>query len=520
MPPTDRPRIARAALLASTLVALLGTSLLSPAAPSSAQPLAPVEVATSPVTLSAVGLTYTDSRHRRTSYSARSTVRISKARYTGYLSFPGVDLQPGEIITGATLTLKATQAKGASRGGIVVAPVAGNWSAAKLTARTAPPVLAGPLNRPVRARKGHTVTIRFTAADANSYLAGGSALRVRYSTSRADVRIAKRGKAAPRLRITIAPAVGAPFSFAVMPDTQQETTLASNPKFGNRTQWLVDHRTELNLKYVLHVGDVVNWGWLVPSQYGVATAAIQRLATAGIPYALTIGNHDTAAVGWNGKAGSSGYGGSAYAYNPECKTRLSVAECRTRLLVRKTATFNKAFPLAGIRNVGGAFEAGKVDNIWTTFEASGTKWLVLTLELWPRANVVAWAAGVAASHPGHNVIVQTHSFLTGSGAIDQTKGGYGSTTSQYLYDQLIKKYPNVKMVFSGHTGTAIKRVDTGVHGNRIVSYLQTFHSNSTNPVRIVTVDPASGQVTTRIVAPYTSETWTQYSTSDKLTLIR
>ena len=84
----------------------------------------------------------------------------------------------------------------------------------------------------------------------------------------------------------------------------------------------------------------------------------------------------------------------------------------------------------------------------------------------------------------------------------------------------MQKYANIKMVFSGHTGTAAKRVDTGVNGNRIVSYLQAFHSNTTNPVRIVTVDPASGLVTSRIIAPYTDETWTPYSTSDQLALIR
>ena len=525
MPPTGRPRRARPALIASALIALLGSFLLAPAAPGAADAFAPAAVTIRTAKLNALGLTYTDSRHKRTAFAGKSTIRVSKARYTGYLSFPAVDLQPGETITGATLTLKVTKAKSARKGGLVVAPVASTWAAADLTSRTAPKSLARTLGTAVRARKGHTSTFRFTAGDARRYLANRSALRLRYSRSGADVRISKAGAAAPTLRITIAapatpPSTSAAFSFAVLPDTQQETTLASNPKFANRTQWLVDQRANLNLKYVLHTGDVVNWGWLVPSQYGVATRAVKKLSDAGIPYALTIGNHDTAAVGWNGKSGSSGYGGSAYANNPECKTRLSVAECRTKLLVRETQAFNKNFPLASIKNVGGAYEAGKVDNIWTTFEASGTKWLVLTLELWPRAGVVAWADGVAASHPSHNVIVQTHSYLDSSGAISQTAGGYGATSGQYLYDNLIGKHANIKMVFSGHSGNARNRVDTGAHGNRILSYLQTFHSNNTNPVRIVTVDPASGLVKTSIVAPYTHETWTQYATSDTLTLIR
>ncbi|HEY3408406.1 MAG TPA: hypothetical protein VGK53_09570, partial [Propionicimonas sp.] len=177
-------------------------------------------------------------------------------------------------------------------------------------------------------------------------------------------------------------------------------------------------------------------------------------------------------------------------------------------------------PVSTIENVGGAFEAGKVDNIWTTFEAGGTKWLVLTLELWPRAAVVTWAQKVVAGHPGYNVVVQTHSYLTDSGGINQTNGGYGATSGQYLFDNLIRRYPNIKLVFSGHTGMAARRVDKGLSGNTIVSYLQTFHSDTTNPVRIVTISPASGLVTTRIIAPYTNETWSSYSTSDTITLVR
>ncbi|MCA0295766.1 MAG: metallophosphoesterase [Actinobacteria bacterium] len=315
---------------------------------------------------------------------------------------------------------------------------------------------------------------------------------------------------------------GSPFTIAVMPDTQDETLNPANTKFSNRTQWLVDNRDALNLKYVMHSGDVVNWGWLVPSQFTVARTAIAKLADAGIPYALTIGNHDTAAVGWNNVEGSTGYGGSAYMYNPECPSRVGASQCSSNLLVRRTDAFNAAFPLSSIQNLGGAFEAGKVDNIWTTFadEGSGTKWLVLTLELWPRKDVVSWAAGVVADHPDYNVLVQTHSYLTSGGGIDQSNGGYGATSGQYLYDNLIGKYANIKLVFSGHVGQATKRIDTGVHGNKIVSYLECFHSGSTNPVRIVTIDPASGKVTTKIYSPYTDETWSQYSTSDTIDLVR
>ena len=110
---------------------------------------------------------------------------------------------------------------------------------------------------------------------------------------------------------------------------------------------------------------------------------------------------------------------------------------------------------------GGAYEPGKVDNIFSTFSAGGHRWLVLTLELWARPEVVSWARTVVEEHPQHNVIIQTHSYLNGDGSIAGDNGGYGSTSPRYLWDNLVSQYPNVKMVFSGHVGVAATRTDTG-----------------------------------------------------------
>ena len=302
------------------------------------------------------------------------------------------------------------------------------------------------------------------------------------------------------------------FSLATMPDTQQEVLRSGDPRFLQRTNWLVSNRSALDLRFVTHTGDVVNWGWLVPSQYTVAGNAMRPLEQAGIPYALSIGNHDTRAVGWNGVAGSREYGGSAYASNPECPERLGAAQCKTPLLVRHTEEFNATFTAARYTDVAGAYQSGKVDNIYSTFDAGGVHWLVLTLELWPRTEVIDWARSVVAAHPNANVIVQTHSYLEANGSISQSNGGYGSNSPQYLYDHLIKVYPNIKMVLSGHVGTAAMRTDTGVNGNKIVSFLQCFHSTS-NPVRLTEIDTAQGTLSSRIYAPQDAAYWTQYDAS-------
>lgn len=309
------------------------------------------------------------------------------------------------------------------------------------------------------------------------------------------------------------------FSIAVIPDTQLEAIRPDDGRMADRAQWLVDNRSALNLQYVLHTGDVVNWGAHDTVQFARAADSFQLLADAAIPYSIAAGNHDTSVVGHDGVDGSRGYGGSAYVNNPECEERLG-EQCKTTLLIRDTNEFNTTFPPAGVVGLGGVFEPGKSENSWSTFEAADAAWMVLTLEFHPRPEVIEWAHDVVAAHPSHNVLLQTHSYLTANSEVRPDNAGYGSTTGRDLYENLIKLSPNMKLVFSGHTGAAGHRTDTGDSNNLIVSYLGAFHSSSTNPVRIVTIDGDTGVVDTRVVAPSDQETWEQFSTTHTIDIIR
>ncbi|MET0693851.1 MAG: metallophosphoesterase [Propionibacteriaceae bacterium] len=275
------------------------------------------------------------------------------------------------------------------------------------------------------------------------------------------------------------------FSFAVMPDTQQEVLRASDTRFKNRTQWLVKNEAALDLRFVTSSGDVVNWDTPDHSQYEIASAAMEPLEDAAIPYSLAIGNHDTAAV---------------------CEGGGACDVTKTSVLFRDTSTFNSYFTAERFGAVKGAFEPGKVDNEYSTFSAGGVKWMVLVLEMWPRPAAVDWAQSVVESHPDYNVMVVTHSYLDSSGNIDTGGGTTGKTTPKYLFDNLIKQYPNIKFVFSGHVGEHAKREDTGVNGNKIYSFLETFHDPKSNPVRLVTVDTKANTLKTWVYAPYTDDT--------------
>jgi hypothetical protein len=284
------------------------------------------------------------------------------------------------------------------------------------------------------------------------------------------------------------PAADTTFTFAVYPDTQEEVYSNHNGRFRQRSQWLADHRRQLDLRFMVHTGDIVNWDTADHAQYQVARDALVPLDRAGIPYSLSPGNHDTAAV---------------------CPGGSACDPARTYQLLRDTTSYNRYLGHQSA-NREGAYEPGRRDNSYQIYTAGGVGWLVLNLELWPRPGVVAWAQRVVASHPRHNVIVVTHSYLTSSGTIS-TKHDYGDTAPSVLARQLILRYPNVRMVFSGHVGMAAHRVDRGVHGNRVDSFLTTMHDRGTNPVRLVEVDTKANRLKTWMYAPWTSTSYPRYA---------
>jgi 3',5'-cyclic AMP phosphodiesterase CpdA len=270
-----------------------------------------------------------------------------------------------------------------------------------------------------------------------------------------------------------------------MPDTQTDVF---SKRITNRAEWLVKNEASLDLRFVLHTGDLVNWDTPDHAQFEDASRSIKVLDDAGVPYALAIGNHDTSVVAPGGSAKPG---------------------VRPKAALRDTATFNAYFSTTR-QKTEGTFEPGKVDNSYQLFSAGGEDWMILTLEMWPRAGAVAWARGVVEAHPDHNVIVQTHYYLEGNGAIVSGRG-YGDTSPADVYTQLVSAYPNVRMVLSGHVGAAAQRVDTGVAGNKIVSFLGTFHTSRNNPIRLLEIDTAKDTVTSRMYSPMNDVSFPQYA---------
>jgi len=64
--------------------------------------------------------------------------------------------------------------------------------------------------------------------------------------------------------------------------------------------------------------------------------------------------------------------------DPECLERFGL-QCSNPLLLRRTEEFNQNFQEYRYGGLAGAFETGKLDNVYSTFNAGGKKWMLLTL---------------------------------------------------------------------------------------------------------------------------------------------
>ena len=107
-----------------------------------------------------------------------------------------------------------------------------------------------------------------------------------------------------------------PFTVVVLPDTQNYVKgEGSEEKFLAQTRWIRDNVEKLNIRAVIHEGDITDDN--SPQQWEKAKACLEPLA--GIGWMPCVGNHD---IGHNGPAkGSDAYAPQfdrKYAQCPGC----------------------------------------------------------------------------------------------------------------------------------------------------------------------------------------------------------
>lgn len=240
------------------------------------------------------------------------------------------------------------------------------------------------------------------------------------------------------------------FTLVVLPDTQIYAWKFPD-LFHAQTQWIAGNVEKRNIKYVLHVGDVVEHN--NDREWKIARKAMAELH-GKVPYAIALGNHDM------------GPGGSA-------KSR------ETR--------FGEHFPLKAFlqwESFGGVYdrEPDRADNSYHLFQAGGRQWLILALEFGPRDDVVRWANQVLSRHPDNPAILVTHAYLDNDGRrydralSDQhypphkypiAGDGAGLNSGEDLWGKLVSKHRNAVLVVSGHVCVAARLASRGEAGNLV-----------------------------------------------------
>ena len=251
------------------------------------------------------------------------------------------------------------------------------------------------------------------------------------------------------------------FRVVVMPDIQY-VSLSYPDVLVAMNQWVVDHRDDQHIAFLIQEGDLVHNN--TEAEWRNAREGFDILGDL-VPYALTVGNHDMDAMG-------------------------------------DTTLFNSHFHVSGFQDqdwFGGVYEDGKLDNAWYTFEAGGTSWIVLSLQWDTPEGAYPWANDVLEAHADHRALVVTHAYLGVDG--ERTRPG------QMLYQRVIKHHDNISMVFNGHYlpggGTRLK--STRPSGTSVWQLFFNFQDQAfggRGMIRILTFDPAAGTVAVDTYSPW------------------
>jgi hypothetical protein len=224
-----------------------------------------------------------------------------------------------------------------------------------------------------------------------------------------------------------------PFSIVIIPDTQKYTIGGRHGDvFRGQTEWIRQNAEKLNLKFVIHEGDVVETP-TDESQWKLADEAFHSLDEGKLPYTISVGNHD-----------------------------MDVAK-------RDKTLFNRYFPPGRFEShegYGGHMTASP-DNRFHYLEAGGMNFLVLSLEYSPPADALKWANALVARHPMHRVLVNTHSYLN----VNEF-----SREGKPIWEEFVRKHPNIFLVVSGHLSVG-RRTDTGDNGNKVFQLLANYQGH-------------------------------------------
>lgn len=275
------------------------------------------------------------------------------------------------------------------------------------------------------------------------------------------------------------------WTLVLLPDTQIYSQNYPGV-FDSQTSWILHNARSRNIRYVMHLGDIVNVNSI--PEWENARRSMGML-DGKMPYALVPGNHDY------------GPGGNA---------------------ATRDTFLNDYFHEEDYRDwpsFGGAMEAGKMDNTYHLFEAGGVKWIILCLEWGPRDSTVEWANRIMTEHADRKGILVTHAFMNNNDlrydhtdSVNpqaynphkyQTPGG--KNDGEQLWQKLVKKH-NFVMTLNGHvlgdgTGYRVDNNDAGKPVHQMLANYQFRKLGGEGYLRTLEFQPDNKTVIVKSYSP-------------------
>ena len=263
------------------------------------------------------------------------------------------------------------------------------------------------------------------------------------------------------------------FTVVLLPDTQFYSEKFPD-NYVAQTMWIRQQREKDNIKFVIHLGDIVQTSTKEP-EWENANRAMEILDGV-VPYSMVPGNHDMVVKS------------------------------------RDSSLYNKYFSPARYkdRKWYGGHMGETNDNNYCVFEAAGMKFMVISLEFAPRDETLEWAADVAKKHPDHRVIVATHCYMrpkgrdTGCAAQYKLEGNSG----EQMWQKLIRKHPNIFLVVSGHVlGVGLQESTNDAGGNVIemLTDYQGLPNGGDGWLRALEFVPAENKIHVKTYSPVLKE---------------
>ena len=249
------------------------------------------------------------------------------------------------------------------------------------------------------------------------------------------------------------------FTLAVIPDTQY-LAYQCGSAFTKLTTWIANNRAAdqggvfaTNIQAVIGVGDCTHT--TSSAEFTVGARAYGVLDAAGIPWVNPPGNHDyvtTGGVNTDRASLGVGYGINGYF----------------------GATSRQTAYTGGTYGLGAWVDAYDTANYAISYAVGSRRLLVFSVEFLPRVAVIAWAKGLHDSHPGHECIISTHSFISDVGNFmhfsaeaanlgdDNDSSNYGlnptitASNSAFqsgysAWNNYLNLWSNLTLVLSGHS---------------------------------------------------------------------